>query len=272
MRSSSAFAMAAISLIGGVNGPAFAAGPPLDPTKPWDLDYGETQCAAMREYGSPDKPVTLAIIPSPNGENYEVIVAYKRAAPAFAEEFEGKVTFGARPINTWALKYGERNVTMYQFRIGAGDMAQARSAPAITLRLNGALDVSLSLDNMPALMDGLQKCTADLQDYWNMGGEKNGRIAVPSKGNIRADFSAADYPGEALRHRQGGTAQYLLLVDEKGSVAGCHVLKPSGVPVLDAMGCIVIKERSKLAPATNAAGKPVRSTFVTPPVVWRIAF
>lgn len=251
------------------SGVAAAAGP-LQTTKPWDLDYGYTQCTAMREYDSSNTPVTLAVIPAPNGESYELIVTYKRRPPLFAEEFEGTADFASRPISTWALKYGDGNLTLYQFRLNWDDMSQARSSSVIALRLNGELSVSFTLDHMPELMDGLQKCTADLKDYWNVGGEKDGRIAVPSKGNIRSDFSATDYPKEAVRRMQGGTARYMLLVDEKGLVAGCHVLRPSGVPALDAMGCLVIQARSKLTPAKDAAGKSVRSTFMTPPIVWQI--
>ena len=251
---------------------AAAADAPLQPIKPWDLDYGWTQCTAMREYGNSDAPVTLAIIPAPNGENYELTVTYKRRPPVFAEEFEGTVDFGSRPISTWALKYGDGNLTLYQFRFAWSDMAQARSASVLRLRLKGEFDVGFTLGNMPELLDGLQKCTADLDDFWNAGGEKNGRIAVPSKGDIRSDFSASDYPREAVRRMQSGTAQYMLLVDEKGQIAGCHVLRPTGVPALDAMGCLVIEGRSKLTPAKDSAGKPVRSTYVTPPITWRIEF
>jgi TonB family protein len=268
-----AFALRLMCIVSSIiwpNNPAVAAPRALEPTKPWDLDYGEAQCTAMREYGSSNGPVTLAIIPAPSGENYELVVTYKRRPPQFAEEFGGTVLFASRPIGSWALKYGEGDLTLYQFRISSNDMAQARSSPTVTLRLNGELDVSFTLNNMSELIDGLQKCTADLEDYWNMGGEKNGRIAVLSKGDINSDFSDRDYPGEALRRMQGGTAQYMLLVDEKGSVAGCHVLKPSGVPALDAMGCLVIRERSKFAPAKDSAGKSVRSTLVTPPITWRI--
>lgn len=260
----------ASSSIGSLCNSAAAAATPLKPTKPWNLDYGATQCTAMREYGKSDSPVTLAIVPAPNGENYEFIVTYRRWPPPFAEEFEGTVRFASRPLSAWALKYGDGNLTFYQFRLSSSEMVGARSAPVISFRLNGELDVSFTMENMPELIDGLKKCTADLEDFWNLDGEKSGRIAVPAQGDIRSDFSAADYPKEALRRMQGGSAQYMLLIDEKGLVAGCHVLKASGVPALDAMGCLVIKERSKLTPAKDAAGNSVRSTFVTPQIVWRI--
>jgi protein TonB len=60
----------------------------------------------------------------------------------------------------------------------------------------------------------------------------------------------------------------ILLVDEAGKVAGCDVLSPSGIPALDIMGCQVIRNRARFTPALDATGKPVRSTVVTPPIIW----
>ena len=228
----------------------------------------------MREYGDAADPVTLAIIPAFDGSSYRLVVAYKRRSPDAPDEFLGKIDFGSGPISAWAMKYGteDRKLTLYQYRVDAAEMALARTAQRLTLHLRGAPDATFSLENTPELLDGLQKCTADLQDFWNFGGERNGRIAVPSKGNIRYDFYPSDYPWIALNRRQEGTSQYMLLIDENGKVAGCDVLKPSGVPALDVMGCLVIKERSSLTPAKDTTGKPVRSTFVTPNVVWRLAY
>jgi hypothetical protein len=251
-----------------LSSPAVALAKSLETTNQWVLDYGVTQCTAMRKYGDSDRAVTLAIIPAPNGESYELVVTYARRAPRFAEEFDGTVNFGSRPIRGWGLKYGDGNLTLYQVRLSSADMAQARHASILTF--SGDLDVGFKLENMSELLDGLQRCTADLEDFWNDGGEKDGRIAVLSKADVRAIFSPDDYPDQAIRHMQAGTAQYMLLIDEMGSVAGCHVLKPSGVPALDAMGCLVIQERSKATPAKDKAGKAVRSTIVTPPITWQI--
>jgi TonB family protein len=244
----------------------------LKPTANWVLDYRDDQCLASRDYGSADRPVTLGIRPAPNGESYELLVARPRAGPDFATEMKGSVDFGHGPIRAWILNYAGKNakISVFQFRISAADMEQAKSATEVTFRPERALDMTFALRSMPALLKGLQDCTADLERYWNMNGEKDGHIKTPAKGDVRAIFSADDYPGEALQRHQEGNSRFLLLVDEKGSVAGCHVLQPSGVPVLDAMGCQVIRERAKFQPARDAQGKPVRSTVATPAIVWRL--
>lgn len=250
-----------------------AEGAPLQPTSKWNLDYGDTDCIALREYGDEANPITLAIRSVPSGETYEILVGRKRYGPEFAEEFEGSVDFGSGGIKAWLLHHGSKKakLTLDRFRIKSADMAQARTSKAVTLHSKGGSDVTFSLSNMSALLKGLDDCTADLRRYWNDGGEKDGRITVPSKGDVRKVFTDNDYPSEAMNRRQEGTAQFFLMIDQTGKVAACHVLKASGIPALDGMGCSVIRDRAKFSPAVDSNGKPARSTYITPPVSWRIA-
>jgi TonB family protein len=178
------------------------------------------------------------------------MVARPRSGPAFATEQKGAVDFGHGPINAWLLNYGGKHSKsdVYQFRISAAEMEQSRAAKTVTLRPAGTPDFTFELRSMPELLKGLQDCTADLKRYWNTDGEKDGRVATLSKGDVRSLFTANDYPREASERNQEGEARFLLLVNEKGAVAGCHVLQPSGVPILDAMGCQVIRQRARFTP------------------------
>jgi TonB family protein len=249
-----------------------ASAAPLEPVGKWDLNYGDADCLAFRDYGNVQRPITLALTESPNGETFEILVARRSDPPEYAQELQGSVDFGSGPINAWLLRYRSptKGYDVYQFRIPAADMAQAPSAKAVTLRLKDASDFAFTLEAMQPLLKGLDACTADLKHYWNMDGEKDGRIAKPARGDIRKVFRSSDYPSEAMHHSQEGDTRYLLLVDEKGKVAGCHLLLASGVPVLDAMGCAVIQERARFLPARDSSGKAVRSTVVTPRIRWRI--
>ncbi len=245
---------------------------PLAATSPWNLDYGETQCVASRTYGTAGKSLILGVRPAPNGESYELLVGRQRYGPEFAEEFEGSVDFGNGPITSWLLHYGssKKKVSLDQFRISASDMSQASGSNSVTLHTRGGPDVTFALANMPALLKGLADCTADLKRYWNMEPPEKDKIATEIKGDVRSIFSSTDYPAEAMKNHQEGRVQFLLLIDEVGKVAACHVLKASGVPVLDGMGCQVIGKRAKFKPALDKQGKPIRSTYITPVVAWAI--
>lgn len=250
--------------------PAGALGSPLVPTGKWVVDYREDQCLASRVYGSSERPVALGIRPALNGETYLLIVARKHSGPQPSQELQGTVDFGRGRIKSWLLEYESKTSAMdlYQFRISAGEMDQAKTAPHMKLNAPGAPDIDLTLEHMPQLIKTLEDCTENLKHYWNAQGEKDGRIAKPAKGDLRKLFSSDDYPDEAFFRNQGGQSQLILLVNESGKVAGCDVLSPSGIPALDIMGCQVISKRATFTPALDANGKAVRSIVVTPPIVW----
>jgi TonB family protein len=272
MRLSSVHLGAGLGLLSLMSSGAGAAGTEtLQPVKAWSLDYSPTQCAELRDYGDPTKPVILGIIPAPNGESYELVLVYRSPHPDGIEEVHGSVDFGSGPISALVLRYGSKDgkLTLYRYRISAAEMQQARSAKAVALQ-SAYMDTSFELDQASEVLEGLQRCTADLMRYWNYDGEKQGSIAVPSKGDVRSIFSSFDYPRDAAAKGEQGTTQYLLLVDEKGRVAGCHVLIATGIPTLDSRGCIVLLARARFTPARDASGKPVRSAVVTPEIVWRI--
>lgn len=246
--------------------------PLLQPVKPWVLNYADTECFAERQYGNVSSPVLLAVRASVAGDVYEILVGRTGSAPRFAEHRDGSIDFGQGSIKAGLLQYAtkDKKLVLQKFRLTGPVMAQARNATSVRFTVKDGPDARFALRAMPALFRGLDDCTANLRNHWNGDGIRSGVIVTPAKGDIRHIFSSDDYPGEAIMRDHEGTARFLLLIDEKGKVAGCDVGTPSGVPALDAMGCQVVKERLKLKPALDRSGKPVRSLVVTPPVTWRM--
>lgn len=257
-------------LCASIVGPANSA--PLQPAGQWAVDYGETQCTAVRPFGTATDPIVLGIVPSLNGDTDKLIVSVPHKGPKFAEEMHGTVDFGHAKIRTWLLHYGQKDVQLsdYQFRVSAAEMEQARTAASVALRSDGGVDYEFALSEMPALLDALKACTADLQQYWT-GPRAVSPLSRSAKGDIRSAFSSEDYPTEALSRRQEGMAQYQLMIDPTGRVVGCDVLRQSGVPILDVMGCQVIIDRVRFTPALDAQGKPTRDVVTTPPISWKLA-
>ena len=250
-----------------------AAEEPLKPINSWIVNYDATECTAQRSYGDSANPTILAIAPSAWGNTFELMLATKTKGPDYTEEKAGSVDFGGGPIKAWLLHYGIKAsspLDVFKFRIPNGEMVQAASSNAVTFQVHGRSDVSVTLQSVPALLRTLQDCTTNLQHYWNMIDPEQKKIVAPAIGDLRPLFTSGDYPDEAFTRGQEGTVQFLLLVDEKGTVAACHVLQPSGIPVLDGMGCQVIRKRARFKPAVDASGKPLRSSVVTPPISWRL--
>jgi TonB family protein len=253
--------------------PAVAsAATPLEPTGTWSVNNGETLCIASRSYGSSADPLSLSIVPSANGQSYEILVGSKYKASEPATEEQGAVDFGSGPIAAWALFYQTANRTsdVHDFRVSAAEMDRAKTASAMTLHIQSSSDFTFELDSMPEVLGELKSCTANLERHWNIGGEMIGLFSRPPRADLRDAFSPEDYPFDALRRGQTGKGQYLLLVDEDGKVAGCQVLLATGVPVLDVMACLVIQSKARFTPALDRTGKPVRSTYVTPPISWQL--
>jgi TonB family protein len=248
---------------------------PLKPDKAWVVDFATAECNAQRAYGNPVNPIILGLRPSAWGSTYELMLITNERGPVYAEEKEGWVDFGQAPIKAWLLHYGvtqPKPYNFFKFRISAEQMAQARSASTVTFHISGRPEVSLTLTAIRTLLESLDRCTNDLQHYWNMTDTEQKKISASAQADLRAIFNWQDYPQEAMSRRQEGMVQFLLFVDEKGKLAACHVLKPSGIPVLDGMGCQVIGKRAKFKPALDSAGAPIRSSIVTPPIVWRMGW
>lgn len=251
-------------------------GEPLKSAKPWVVDYQPSECNAQRAYDNASQTVFLAVRPAPTGASYELLlIAVGHQGPRYAEERKGSVDFGHGPIEAWLLHYGvtgAHSADISKFRISSDEMAQAKAANAVTFHVSGRPDLTFALESLPALMKSLDECNVDLQHYWNMIDPEKKNIGTPVIGDVRSTFTSDDYPDEAYYRGQEGRSQFLLLIDEAGKVAGCHVVAPSGIPIFDVMGCQVIRERSTFKPAMDKQGKRIRMGFITPEVIWRLDF
>jgi TonB family protein len=91
--------------------------------------------------------------------------------------------------------------------------------------------------------------------------------------NYRPDLSGLvqwqDYPEDALRKGEQGTAAVRLDVTVAGKVSACTIVSSSGSASLDATTCAVLQERARLKPALDSVGHAVPGS-VTTSVTWRI--
>jgi hypothetical protein len=248
-----------------------APAPPRQPITPWRLDYGATACMAMRAYGDPAKPVTIAFRPSPNGKVVRLIVATSGGS-ADAEQVDVTAGFGANQVKATALHFGssKSKSDLWWINVSRADLEPLRAAPELVLR-GGGLDERFALPLISKVLDSLDTCNEDLRKYWNVdgGGTAPVGFAEPLK-PLGSYFSENDYPSQAVRQGDTGRSVIMMMVDETGALKDCLVEQTSGIAVLDAMTCFVLQERAKFRPAKDAAGKPVRSVL-TQSVQWRIS-
>lgn len=242
----------------------------LAPVKPWLVDFAENQCIASRSYGEGKDEIQLAIKPSPTSDVVQIIVV-KDGAFAPPVQLDVSLKLGsAEPLKVKQLRYGGHGNILRVINLPAEQAAMLSAAQTITWSTGGSGWI-LQTGPMDKLMKALEICRSDLRDYWNItpqnaAGLKSPAIPVHPALNY---FSSEDYPQQAIRQDEGGTTSVVVLIDEKGKVRDCMIDGTSGVPTLDAMTCVVFRERVKFAPAITNEGEPVRS-FMTQRIRWEL--
>ena len=251
--------------------PVASVAAPRPPITPWRLDYGATACTALRAYGDKAKPITIAIRPSPNGKVVRLVVATKERG-GDADQVDVTARLGANTVKATALHFGNRETKsdMWWINLSRGDLEPLRQLAEMGIRGDG-IDQSFALPLIGKVLDSLDTCNEDLRKYWNVEGNGTAlsTFAEPLK-PLPSYFSDGDYPAQAIRQGDTGRSRVMMMIDETGAMKDCLVEETSGIATLDAMTCYVLQEKAKFRPATDAAGKPVRSVL-TQGVRWRIA-
>jgi TonB family protein len=76
-------------------------------------------------------------------------------------------------------------------------------------------------------------------------------------------ISVRDYPREARRQRAEGRVDFEVETTAEGRVSDCRVLYSSGHALLDERTCAIMRERARIAPRRDAAGRPVPARVQT---------
>ena len=247
-----------------------AAPAPQAPTSKWMVEYADAQCLAQRKFGTPDKPIYLVLKQPPVGSVIQIALADSRGAGP-PTQLDGEVAFdAAKPVKVRLLRYQPEGTKLRSFLINLPLEKFAGGAQSMRIRTQG-LDERFLLPGLGSALKAMGHCTADLQKVWNILDETVEREPIDgaNTGKLRGVFSGDDYPVEAMLRREGGTAKVAVLVDEQGRVADCTLMETSGVPLLDAQTCILLKSRARFAPARGSDGNPIKSGFQQR-ITWRV--
>lgn len=97
----------------------------------------------------------------------------------------------------------------------------------------------------------------------------NEAAPVKPRGNPANWLTTDDYPPAALRAGEAGRTKFRLTIGVDGQVTGCSIVVSSGFGELDQTACRLLQRRGRFAPAKNAAGVAIASTY-TSSVLWRL--
>ncbi len=251
---------------------SIGAAEPREPTGRWVLDYGDAQCVASRNYGTDDKPLFLALKPSPTGSVMRVMLI-RNGASSTAEQRPASVRFDDKAaIAVNALSYGDPKTKHHVASINLPMETFAANRGASTIEIKGSsFNERLAVGGLSGVVSEFGNCLANLRQVWNVGAPGSGRIARPaqSKTPLRDLFRSTSYPHQAMMERNTGRVGLALLIDEAGKVRDCMIEETSGYATLDTQSCYTISTYARFDPAIGIDGKPAKSASFHR-ISWRI--
>ena len=261
-----AFLLIAVGIV------SVAAAEPRQPTGRWVVNYDDAQCVASRNYGTDDKPLFLALKPSPTASVMRVMLM-RKGGSAEAEQRPASVRLDdGRPLYTNALVFGDREAKRLVASINLPNSTFAANRKAAMIEIKaGSIGERLKVPGLIGVMAAFDDCLANLRNAWNIGDAYSKRVAGPARplrplGEL---FRSSTYPRQAIREGDTGRVGISLLIDETGKVRDCMVEETSGFATLDTMSCSALTAHAKFQPAIGAEGKPVKSASFNR-ISWRI--
>lgn len=237
---------------------------PREPSGRWVVDFGESQCVASLAYGEEGEKDYLTFKPIPTGTDVQIaMIVDGKSRRAGVEDYPLRINGVTQRAQL--LRYGtsDKKVYRYLVNIPVRELAAIERIQMDVPRQN----FDLIVPKMGDIASVLGECMDSLRTYWNVGADI---VEEPARGDVRAVFSANDYPAAALSANESGMARAFLLVDEKGKVADCTLSAFVGNVILAAQSCAVIMERAEFEPARDKDGNAVRTSFHTPRIAWMV--
>jgi len=149
---------------------------------------------------------------------------------------------------------------------------QEGGVQSIAFKLPARKRYQLETGSMAKPLAALRQCNSDLVKYWGFDPAVQAsltRWATPLSDPARW-LGTRDFPTKSLENGHNGLVQFRLDVDETGKVSTCRVLYRTNPDDFADLSCKLISQRAKFAAALDAAGKPVRSYYISK-ILWVVA-
>lgn len=267
--------------------PVLADGPVLlEPSSPWNVDYGAEKCRLARLFGEgedktllfmdqwgPDEKFGLAVA----GASFQGFVSRRKTQislfdgqpPYETEPFMGEVEgFGPAVIHTtFSLESGTQYVPKpdnIQYGLPQIETAIAAQARYVTFT-QGRRTIRLNAGPLANAFRVLNQCSQQRLNEWGLDLEQHlamRQMPVWKNEKLIARRIASIYPRQALRAGESAILRMRVLVDEQGQVSDCRLYESTIAKVLDSPACENMKS-AEFDPALDSTGKPMPSYYQT---------
>ncbi len=283
-------ALAAITLALTVR-PAMAAEKPpilLAKASKWEMRYDDDSCTLAARFGADKDSVLLVLNRYDPGDGFDLRL-YGRALRygggltlpldlAFGSQplrrLEAMSAFATDAAKTPAVIVSSTRLDGWTYPKGPYDPAlrapsitpeQEAAVTSITFRRPGTRPIQLQTGSLAAPMQAMRNCTDDLLRHWGFDPAVQKALSrrVQPTGNPGHWLRSGDYPVGALWSGENGLVRFRLDVEPDGSVSNCRILFRTNPDSFADLSCKLLRERARLSPALDSAGKPVKSYYLS---------
>lgn len=276
-------ALAAVSAL--IAAPVRAEPMVLQPASPWNIDYGADRCRLARMFsdGTDQHLLYFEQFWPASGAGLTVAgKAFKRfedgadtlvqfadgRAPLETKPFKGDVDGIGDALIYSAIDLGYEQAGDDLPSAGRGlpglDTAYAEGAEYLSFQQRSR-EVRFATGSLGKPFEALNQCTSGLITEWGLDAEQH-KTALSRPRWINQDKIVRKimerYPLSARGIGEQGIMRLRVNVSEAGSVENCVVIKATTTKKLESPACEVMTE-AQFEPALDAAGKPMKSYFVT---------
>lgn len=239
--------------------PAQAQGQRLSvPAHRWMVEHGAYGCAMIRRIGGAQSPILMVRnFPGQKVPEITLLRDGSERLPDLPERID--IALGRDGPRETARVEGIGSGADRILKIeGVAEDFFERFAAADSLRLG---DMTIGLPRMAPAIAAMRECHDTLLASWGVDVAARATYARQAR-MIDGSIGWQDYPREAVHARWEGRVVVRLAIDSGGDVESCDVVATSRVPVLDGTTCRIARTRFRFEPALDAAGAPIRATYV----------
>lgn len=265
------------ALLAGTAGPGAAAPRPAPLTAtavgPWQVDYGDTQCLAVRKFTAGTLNFLVALAPEPGSSGLDLLIRLDRAPAGLGTGFRhSSASVDTHAFDPWVNIRQAPDGGTFLFTslatFGEKDPFVLATARELLVQ-SGPLSLRIPLDAMAKVAPPLEDCKAGLLERWGFSRADQARMATWPDGAIENAFRSDDYPSQSIANLSQGSVLVSFRVGTDGRGSDCAVRMSSGDKMLDDKTCEVINRRLRMTPARDAAGVPM-TTVSTARIRWVI--
>ncbi|MDG2533925.1 energy transducer TonB [Sphingomonas sp. HITSZ_GF] len=275
-------ALAVVSLFSG--SAAWAQAKPIETVKrtgQWVVNFDDDSCELIGTFGPAEDRTLLRFSRFSLSDSLDIAVLGNRVNSR-TPWLKVKLDFGgnAKPIERQAGggslgTYPAIFVTNVRLDGWQDNDENDAEAPPITaeqeaavtgmqVAVEGKKPFRLEFGPLDKPMIVMRQCLDNLVRHWGYDPAALKGLTRPLKpvSNPGTWFNGVDFPSEAQSAGHNGLLRFRLDIDEKGAVAGCHILTRSKPDEFSVPTCKRLTARGRFRPALDSSGQPIRAFYL----------